>query len=88
MNLKSMMSKVKVTHCLDQFEYNQDLSQVQNQSDRKHKELQLYSYEIQGCYGPPTLYGAAMLAVGPKLYLYGGKCSAINGAVYEFNINL
>jgi hypothetical protein len=28
------------------------------------------------------------VVVDTNLYLYGGKCSTINGAVYEFNLEL
>ena len=29
-----------------------------------------------------------MVYIDNKLYLYGGKCSTINGAIYEFNLEL
>ena len=54
----------------------------------KNKQIQVYSYQLEGVYGPPTLYGATLVAVNNKLYLYGGKCSSINPAVYEFNLEL
>ena len=53
-----------------------------------NKLLQFYSYEIDGVYGPPTLYGASLVSMGSKLYLYGGKCASINSGLYEFNNDL